>query len=56
MYAELVIARLIDQFEFALPDEEIVWNMNHIAAPTVKGKEMEGAKMPLKVSLAAAAI
>lgn len=46
------MARLIERFEFALPDEEIVWNMNHIAAPTVKGREAEGAQMPLKVSLA----
>lgn len=49
---KLLVAELIDQFEFSAPDGEIIWNMNHIAAPTVLGREKEGAQMPLKVSLA----
>ena len=50
---ELQLAALVDRFEFAPPDEEIVWNMNHIQAPTVHGRESQGAQMPLKVSIAA---
>ncbi|OCB91363.1 cytochrome P450 [Sanghuangporus baumii] len=50
---KLQLAALVDRFQFALPDEEIVWNMNHIAAPTVRGRESEGAQMPLRVSIAA---
>ncbi|KAI5116715.1 hypothetical protein M0805_003227 [Coniferiporia weirii] len=49
---KLELAGLVDHFEFAEPEAEIVWNMNHIAAPTVKGREEEGAQMPLKVTLA----
>ncbi|KAH8111253.1 cytochrome P450 [Phellopilus nigrolimitatus] len=49
---KLIVAGLVEKFAFAPPEEEIVWNMNHIAAPAVKGREGEGAQMPLKVSIA----
>ncbi|EJD06281.1 cytochrome P450 [Fomitiporia mediterranea MF3/22] len=50
---KLQLAALVDRFEFSLSEEEIVWNMNHIAAPTVRGRESEGAQLPLRVSIAA---
>lgn len=49
---EMSLVGLVERFTVALPDEEIVWNMNHIAAPTLKGKEKEPPQMPLKISLA----
>lgn len=42
----------VERFHFAPSEHEIAWNMNHIVAPVLKGKEKETPQLPLKVSLA----
>jgi hypothetical protein len=44
---EVVLSLLLSKFQFALSDE-IVWVMNAITAPTIKGRA-DSPAMPLKV-------
>lgn len=47
---ELLLASLISRYEFRMADgKETVWHMNHIAAPTTRGDERQGAQMVLNV-------
>jgi hypothetical protein len=47
LLTEVVLSLLLSKFQFALSDE-IVWVMNAITAPTVKGKP-DSPALPLKV-------
>ncbi|KAF9459159.1 cytochrome P450 [Collybia nuda] len=46
---KVVLSILLTHFQFALPESEIIWEMNAIASPTVKG--IGRPSLPLKVTL-----
>lgn len=50
--SEVVLATMIDRFEFAPTGKEIVWHMTNIQTPYVKGREKETPHLPLIVSIA----
>jgi hypothetical protein len=49
---EVVLATMVDRFQFAPSGKEIVWHMTNIQTPYVKGHENETPHLPLMVSLA----
>jgi hypothetical protein len=48
-YAEVVLFMLIESFRFSPSKQEIIWEMNGITSPNVKGGDGKFPLMPLLV-------